>query len=137
MKNHKITEDLHMSEQKKYDILKYDEPAFAEAGDYLIPKIELQSIEVKRLGKYGRIRRAFLQEHKPMVFDDLVLTEQLFPHLYEVQEVAEKRVEVIIARLLEKNPAPDKEMAAMAWVGHMNMLKAMAEEVVVRELINT
>ena len=38
-----------------------------------------------------------------MVFDDLVLTEQLFPHLYEVQEVAEKRVEVIIEGLLEKS----------------------------------
>lgn len=37
--------------------------------------------------------------------------------------------------LLEKNPAPDKETDAMAWVRHMNMLKAMAEEVVVREVI--
>ena len=46
-------------------------------------------------------------------------------------------MEVIIAGLLEKNPAPDKETDAMAWVGHMNLLKAMAEEVVVRELIYT
>jgi hypothetical protein len=47
--------------------------------------------------------------------------------LYEVQEIAEERVEVIMAGLLEKNPAPDKETDAMAWVGYMNMLKAMAE----------
>ena len=46
-------------------------------------------------------------------------------------------MEVIIAGLLEKNPAPDKEMDAMAWAGHMNLLKVMAEEVVVRELIYT
>ena len=72
-----------------------------------------------------------------MLFDDLVLTEQLFPHLYEVQEVAENRVEVTMAGMLEKNPAPDKERDAMVWVGHMNMLKAMAEEVVVREVIYT
>lgn len=124
-----------MREQKKYDVLKYDEPAFAGAGDYLIPAIELQPIEVKRLGKYGRIRRAFLQEHNPMLFDDLVLTEQLFPHLYEVQEIAEKRVELIMKGLLEKNPAPEKEVDAMAWTRHMNMLKAMAEEVVLEEII--
>lgn len=55
-----------------------------------------------------------------------MLTEQLFLHLYEVQEIAEKRVEVIMAGLLEKNSAPDKETDAMAWVRHMNMLKAMA-----------
>ena len=106
-------------------------------GDYFIPQIELKLVEDKVLNKYGRMRRVFLQEHNPMLFDDLLLAEQLFPHLYEVQEIAEKRVEVIMTGLLEKNPAPDKEMDAMAWVRHMNLLKAMAEEVVVRELIYT
>ena len=126
-----------MSKQKNNEVLKYNEPAFAEAGDYLIPLIELQLIEEKRLNKYGRMRRAFLQEQKPILFDDLVLTEQLFSHLYEVQEIAEKRVEVIMAGLLEKNPGPDKETDAMAWVRYMNLLKAMAEEVVIREVIYT
>ena len=106
-------------------------------GDYFIPAIELKPVEDKVLNKYGRMRRAFLQEQKPMLFDDLVLTEQLFPHLYEVQEIAEKRVEVIMAGLLEKNPVPDKETDAMAWVRHMNLLKAMAEEVVLRDVIYT
>ena len=104
-------------------------------GDYFIPAIELESVEDKVLNKYGRMRRVYLQEQKPMMFDDLVLTEQLFPHLYEVQEIVEKRVEVIMARLLEKNPAPDKETDAMAWAGHMNLLKTMAEEVVMVEVI--
>ena len=126
-----------MSKQKNNEVLKYNEPAFAEAGDYLIPLIELQLIEEKRLNKHGRMRRAFLQEQKPILFDDLVLTEQLFPHLYEVQEIAEKRVEVIMAGLLEKNLAPDKETDTMTWVRHMNLLKAMAEEIVVREVIYT
>ena len=126
-----------MKEQKNYEVLKYNEPAFVGAGDYFIPLIKLQPVEEKRLGKYGRMRRAFLQEHNPILFDDLVLTEQLFPHLYEVQEIAEKRMEVLMAGLLEKNPAPDKETDAMAWVRHMNLLKAVAEEVVVREVIYT
>ena len=60
-------------------------------GDYFVPAIELKPVEDKVLNKYGRMRRAYLQEHKQMTFDDLVLTEQLFPHLYEVQELAEKR----------------------------------------------
>lgn len=106
-------------------------------GDYFIPQIELKPVEDKVLNKYGRMCRVFLQEHNPMLVDDLLLAEQLFPHLYEVQEIVEKRVEVIMTGLLEKNPASDKEMEAMAWVRHMNLLKAMAEEVVVRELIYT
>ena len=126
-----------MSKQKNNEVLKYNEPAFAGAGDYWIPLIKLQPVEEKRLNKYGRRRRVFLQEQKPIIFDDLVLTEQLFPHLYEVQEIVEKSMEVIMTGLLEKNPAPDKEADAMAWVRHMNLLKAMAEEVVVREVIYT
>ena len=106
-------------------------------GDYFIPTIELKPVEDKILNKYGRMRRVFLQEHNPILFDDLVLTEQLFPHLYEVQEITEKRVEVIMAGLLEKNPAPNKETDAMAWVRHMNLLKEMVEEIVVREVIYT
>ena len=124
-----------MSKQKNNEVLKYNEPAFAGTGDYLIPLIKLQPVEEKRLNKYGRMRRGFLQEDNPILFDDLVLTEQLFPHLYEVQEIAEKRVEVIMGGLLEKNPAPDKETDSMAWVGHMNLLKAMAEKVVFNEIV--
>ncbi len=108
-----------------------------QLGDYFVPEIVLKPVEDKALNKYGRMRRAFLQEQNPMLFDDLVLTEQLFPHLYEVQGIAEKRVEVIMTGLIEKNPASDKETDAMAWVRHMNMLKEMAEEVVVREVIYT
>ena len=126
-----------MSKQKNNEVLKYNEPAFARAGDYLIPLIKLQPVEEKRLNKYGRMRKVFLQEQKPILFDDLVLTEQLFPHLYEVQEIVEKRVEVIMAGLLEKNLAPDKETDTMTWVRHMNLLKAMVEEIVVREVIYT
>lgn len=102
-------------------------------GDYFIPEIELKPV----LNKYGRMRRAFLQEHNPMLFDDLVLTEQLFLHLYEVQEITEKRMEVIMTGLLGKNPAPDKGTDAMAWVRHMNMIKVIAEEIVVRDVICT
>ena len=124
-----------MSKKKNYDVVPENKIGYLKAGDYFIPAIKLKPIEAKSLGKYGRMRRAFLQEHNPMLFDDLVLTEQLFPHLYEVQELAEERVEVIMAGLLEKNPTPKKETDSMAWTRHMNMLKSIAEEAVVREII--
>lgn len=59
-----------------------------------------------------------------MVCGALVLAEQLFPQLHEV----EKQAEVIMAGLLEKNPASDKETDPMAQVGHMNLLRGMVEE---------
>ena len=102
----------------------------------MIPLIKLQTVEEKRLNKYGRMRRAFLQEQKPMIFDDLVLTEQLFPHLQEIDETAHRRLEQLMKELLEKKPAPNKKTNQMEWVRHLNSLKAQAEEMIQVELIN-
>ena len=40
-----------------------------------------------------------------------------------------------MADLLAKNPAPDKATQQLAWVAHMNSLKAQAEEIVLQELV--
>ena len=88
-------------------------------------------------GKYGRMRRAFLQENNTLLYNHLILTEKLYPHLWEIQETATARMEQMMAELLKANPAPDKKSNQMAWVQHMNMLKAQAEEVILTELINS
>ena len=113
------------------------EMTYRQAGDYQIPDIELKNSEEKPLGKYGRMRRAYLEENNPMLLNDLILSEELFPHLQEIDETAHRRVGQLMNELLEKNPAPDKETQQMAWVQHMNSLKAQAEEIVTAELINS
>lgn len=77
------------------------------------------------------MRRAFLEQNKPILFNNMVLTETLFLHLWEVQQTCEMRME----ELLTKSPAPDKATQQLAWVAHMNSLKLQAEELVVSELI--
>ena len=104
-------------------------------GDYYIPDLKLSEQPEKPLGKYGRMRRAFLQENNTLLYNHLILTEKLYPHLWEIQETATARMEQMMADLLKANPAPDKKSNQMAWVQHMNMLKAQAEELVLTELI--
>lgn len=108
---------------------------YTQYDDYYIPDLRLAHTGTQPLGKYGRMCRAFLEQNKPMLFNDMILTETLFPHLWEVQQTCENRMDVLIAELLAKNPAPDKETQQLAWVVHMNILKAQAEELVVSELI--
>ena len=110
---------------------------YTQNGDYLIPDLSLSEQPEKPLGKYGRMRRAYLEENNPMLLNDLILSEELFPHLQEIDETAHRRVEQLMNELLEKNPAPDKATQQMAWVQHMNSLKAQAEEIVTAELINS
>ena len=108
---------------------------YTRCGDYLIPDIRLSYTSDRPLGKYGRMRRAFLAENNPILLDDMILTETLFPYLWEIDETAHRRVEQAMNELLERNPAPDKETQQLAWVQHMNSLKAQAEELVMTELI--
>ncbi len=46
---------------------------YTRCGDYLIPDIQLSHISDKPLGKYGRMRRAFLAENNPTLLDDMIL----------------------------------------------------------------
>ena len=108
---------------------------YTQCGDYYIPDIRLEHTGTQTLGKYSRMRRAFLEQNKPMRFNDMVVTETLCPHLWGVQQTCEKRMELLMTDLLGKNPAPDKATQQLAWVSHMNSLKAQAEELVLRELV--
>ncbi len=108
---------------------------YTQCGDYNIPNIKLVHTETQPLGKYGRMRRAFLEQNKPTLFSDMVLSETLFPHLWEVQQTCENRMELLMAELLLSNPAPDKATQQLAWVAHMNSLKAQAEEIILQELV--
>ena len=85
----------------------------------------------------GERRRENSGQNNPMLLNDMILTESLFPHLWEIEETAKARVEFLMEQYLKDSPAPDKETQQMAWVQHMNSLKAQAEEVVMTELINS
>ena len=80
---------------------------YIQCGDYFTPDIRLVNAETQILGKYGRMRRAFLEQNRPMLFNDMILTESPFPHLWEVQQTCEKRMELLMTDLLAKNPTAD------------------------------
>ena len=48
-----------------------------------------------------------MEQNRPMLFNDMILTESLFPHLWEVQQTCEKRMELLMTDLLAKNPTAD------------------------------
>lgn len=113
------------------------ELTYTKQGEYYLPNLTLGETEEQPLGKYGMMRRSFLQENKPILYNDLILKGKLFDHLREIEETANRRLEQMMKELLEKNPAPDKKTHQMEWVQHMNALKAQAEEVILNELINS
>ena len=91
---------------------------YTQNGDYLIPNIIIR--KTKPLGHYGRLRKAYLEMHRPILFNELVLSDRLFEHCAEIDEAVTEQL---------------KAETQMEWVRQMNACKAQAEEVVKTELI--
>ena len=108
--------------------------SYTQTGDYLLPNLTLHQPKTP-LGKYSRMRLSFLRQQHPALYNTMLLNGSLYPHLMEVEQTAESQMQQTMKQLLKQNPAPDKESRQMAWVQHMNSLKAQAEELVMTELI--
>ena len=108
-------------------------------GDYQIPDLKLSEQQSKPLGKYGRMRKAYLKEHRPLIYNQLLLTEKLYPHLIEIDETAQSRLEQMMPQLAKDAGATEQLKASdpMRWVGLMNTCKAQAEEILMAELIHS
>lgn len=108
-------------------------------GDYQIPDLKLTEQPEKPLGKYGRMRKAYLKEHRPLIYNQLLLTEKLYPHLIEIDETAQSRLEQMMPQLAKDAGATEQLKASdpMKWVGLMNTCKAQAEEILMAELIHS
>ena len=76
---------------------------YTQNGDYLIPNIIIR--KTKPLGHYGRLRKAYLEMHRPILFNELVLSDKLFEHCAEIDEAARNRMELIVSELAERNGA--------------------------------
>ncbi len=88
-------------------------------------------------GKYGRMRKSYLKEHRPILYNHLLMSEKLYPHLIEIDRTAQERVDTMLHHMMEVAGATEELKARdpMRWVGLMNTLKAQVEEVILTELI--
>ena len=111
------------------------EISYTRNGDYQIPGIAIK--KHRPIGRSGMLRKAFLQQFHPVLYNELVLSEKLYDHCAEIDEAARNRLESIIPQLAKQYGVDEKLKAEnqMQWVGQMNMIRQMAEESVKRELV--
>lgn len=113
------------------------ELTYIRVGDYYIPNLKLAEQPNKPIGKYGRMRRRYLKEYRPALYSSLLLSEKLYPHLLEIDEAANVRMDILMPQLMKAAGVTEELKTAdqMKWVGLMNALKAQAEESIIAELI--
>lgn len=112
------------------------EISYKEVNGYYIPELEYQSAEqLKNVGKYGLMRMDYLRNHKSAKYQFLLLQDKIGEHILLVENTAREREEVIMKQLEKSDPLPDKGTNQMGWVQKMNQHKAIAEEIICKELV--
>ena len=109
---------------------------YIRVGDYYIPDLTLPE-ESRPIGKWGRMHREYLREHKPIQYNCLLLSGELWTYLADLNEQTQDRLERIIDQMKAAEGITEALKASdpMAWVQRMNNIHARAEEIVREELI--
>lgn len=104
-------------------------------GDYYLPLLTLP--EAPPLGIWGRRRHRYLKEHRPVIYNIMLLSGKLFTHLAEVDQQA-KDLHDRLMKQMAAQAGINKQLKAqyqMAWVQQMNAIDAQVREIVCTEII--
>ena len=114
-----------------------NELTYTRCGAYYIPDLKLSEQPEAPIGKYGRMRKSYLKEHRPILYNHLLMSEKLYPHLLEIDRAARERMEAMLPHMMEVAGVTEELKACdpIRWVGLMNTLKAQVEEVLLQELV--
>ena len=117
----------------------YDEKngmSYTLHGDYYLPDLVLRE-EEPTYGKYGMLRKQFLKEHRPLRYQNLLLSGKLTAHLNQIDQEVTEQVEVLMKQMAEKKGVTEelKVQDQMKWVRLMNNIKASAEEIVLKNMV--
>ena len=107
-----------------------------KVGDYYFPDIAPPP-DAGDIGFWGRHRREYLREHRPVIFNRLVVSGDLYKHLAQVNQEATEQLEILIQGMKEAQGITEELKARdqMAWVQAMNNIRACAEEIICAELV--
>ena len=110
---------------------------YHKSGDYYLPDLTIEDQEIHPLGKYGRMRKRYLKEHRPVLYTNLLLAGELFSHLAEIDKACENRMDLLTHQMAELEGVTEALKASdqMEWVRRMNSIRSRAEEILLHELV--
>ena len=110
---------------------------YRQVGDYFIPNLVLPDDGNYQIGKYGRMRRSYLKEHHPILYNNYLLEGTLFKHLAEIDQACDERMKILVSAMAKQEGVTEALKAAdqMEWVRRINSIRNRAEEIILTELV--
>ena len=111
--------------------------SYIKQGDYLLPDLILEDKEIFNIGKYGLLRLNYIKKEKLGLYFDLLVNDKLNEYLHNIDTIVMENVQKLIKELTEKENITEelKSNNQMLWIGKMNNIKNMVEEIVLKEYI--
>ena len=105
-------------------------------GDYYIPDLKLPE-ESRPIGRWGRMHKAYLQEHRSGQYNELLLSGKLWTYLADLNGQANDRLVCIISQMQAAEGVTEELKARdwLCWVQSMNSIRSRAEEIIRAEMI--
>ena len=110
---------------------------YTKRGDLYYPDLELQEQSTEDIGRFGRMRRRYLKEHRKAYYSILCMKLELNDHLREINRQAVEQIELITSQLAQAEGVTEQLKARdqLCWVQAMNSCRARAEEIVISEIV--
>ena len=109
---------------------------YIKTGDYYIPNWTLPE-EHRPIGRWGRMHRDYLKEHRPVVFNQLVLSGNLWTYLADINEQAQQRMDTLVKQMMVSEGVTEelKDRNQMEWVQRLNHIQNCSEQIIICEII--
>ena len=119
-------------------MIKWPEIQYREAEDgMLYPIIDFPKQPAGDIGKYGRMRKDYLEKYRPATYQKMILEGSLKQHLMDINKQAHKMLEQLIDGMKRSEGITEslKSRKQLEWLQRMNSIKHRAEEIIKTELI--
>ena len=113
---------------------------YRRVGDYFIPNLVLPPEEASvTLGKWGMMHKTYLEKHKKVFFNTLLMQGNLYQHCAEIEKQAKDMFHMLVEHMKVAEGVTEqlKEENQMEWVCRMQNIEAREREIVTTELMYT
>ena len=109
---------------------------YVRNGDYYIPNLKAPEGKFT-IGKYGRLHSIFIKENRPAFYSMKMLNGTWLAYLEEIDSAAKEMVNNLLKDMAIKQGITEelKEKDQMAWIGAMNNIRHMAEEILLQNFV--
>ena len=110
---------------------------YSRHGDYYLPNLVLPPEGERPIGVWGERRRRYLKQHRKVIYDNLLITGELYQHLADTEERAQELFSQLVNEYAMREGVTEQLKATdqMVWVQRMNNIHARVREIVYSEVI--